>query len=252
MSPRARKLVGDDAVAASVIADLGRVVREAEDFSSGDAEVMIAAAALGWMIRAARTAEGVVLLHRHDLGSEAAPLARSVMEHAMKLYWLVHRRESAVDTLTYDHQRYQALLKKSMDEGGWDLDGIGADLPSHEDLVRPEHWTEFRSFESVLTAIDRESLYAAYRLESAFSHATYLSGAAYWNYDRFDRGEPGYGWRPAAAATPLHATATHLAMCLDAATQVIESETIAEGIARAATRLGPDSPPATEAESLVD
>ena len=45
--------------------------------------------ALGWGIRICRTAEAVVALHRLRFDSEASPLVRSVMEHALKLRWLV-------------------------------------------------------------------------------------------------------------------------------------------------------------------
>ncbi len=245
MSPRAVKLEGDESVAARVIDELARTIREAEDFAAEAEHVQLAAIALGWMIRASRTAQGVVVLHRHELGHESAPMARSVMEHAMKLHWLVQRPDSAIETITFDHRRYQSLLKQSMEKGGWDLEGIDDELPSHEDLTKPGGWSEFRNFENVLDAIERDEFYAAYRLESSFSHATYLSGAAYWDYERFERGEPGYGWRPAVAVTPLRATAANLALCLEAGAEVVQSETIASALVDARTSLKIAEDPAT-------
>jgi hypothetical protein len=51
------------------------------------AEAHAIAVAWGWLVRLKRTAEGVLELEKYGYGNEAAPLARSVIEHAIRLPW---------------------------------------------------------------------------------------------------------------------------------------------------------------------
>jgi len=80
-----------------------------------------ARAGVAWTIRVLRTAEAVAELHHLGLGDTAAPLVRSVMEHAMSMQWLVERRSEAVKAIEYGHRQHQRRLRDAAAAHGWDL-----------------------------------------------------------------------------------------------------------------------------------
>ena len=107
-------------------------------------------------------------------------------------------------------------MKESAEKGGWELDTVDRELPPSDlDMERP---VQFDTFDNVQEIVRRhganESWYAIYRLESASSHATYTSGARYWDATKID--EPGYGlvWDPQERGAPLRVVAVWLLMGL--------------------------------------
>jgi hypothetical protein len=154
----------------------------------------VLAMGLGWAISVCRTAEAIVVLNRHRFDPEASPLLRRLMEHAVKLRWLVDKKEDSPKAIEYGHRRYQRLLKESAEKGGWELDGEGRELPPSDlDLDTPDEWPTFKQVQQLLSRQGEPDWYAIYRLECSTSHATYLSGAVYHDESQID--SPGYGMR---------------------------------------------------------
>jgi hypothetical protein len=157
------------------------------------------------------------MLHRARYDSEAAPLVRSVMEHALKLRWLAARGDEALEAIEFGHRRYQRLLRESIEKGSWELTNVDDnDLPpSDRDMEQPVERAAFDSVEQLVQKYGGDpSWYATYRLESSTSHASYLSGAAY--FDESKLGDRGYGvtWEPTVSGTHLRVTSVWLLMGL--------------------------------------
>lgn len=176
---------------------------------------------LGWTIRMSRMAEAIVMLHRHGLDQEAAPLLRSLLEHAVTVRWLVDERDEALATIEYDLRRTQRLLKDSADEAGWALDPQGRELPPSDlDLDRPSEWPTFDNFKKLVEQCGDPSWYAIYRFESARAHPTYVSANAYHNGSVGTSPDFGMKWEPIERGTHLKVVAAWLLMGLGQLSEV--------------------------------
>jgi hypothetical protein len=143
---------------------------------------------LGWLIRLVRTAQAVGRLYENGYSGESPPLVRSCMQHAAAIAWLSKNRDSAVGAVVAESKSQQRKLLKDVHEAAWDVNvsdislldsmndksGVVVGMPDFKQLCRD---------------IAFPQLYITYRVESALTHPTYLSGAAYWHGD----GEGGEG-----------------------------------------------------------
>ncbi|WP_133243343.1 hypothetical protein [Streptomyces scopuliridis] len=75
---------------------------------------------IGWGLVAAlhRQACAVLLLHRSNLGHEAAPNRRLMIEYMSQLQWLARDGEAAADSMNKHFQYSHGKLRKAVDEGG--------------------------------------------------------------------------------------------------------------------------------------
>jgi hypothetical protein len=71
----------------------------AEVHRAGLADVGVVAVIHGWMARLVRTGEAALLCDEYEYGEEASPLIRSMLEHAIGLWWLVDQRGNAFQAL---------------------------------------------------------------------------------------------------------------------------------------------------------
>lgn len=187
--------------------------------------------AVGWAIRVLRTSEAIVELHRLGLGDTAAPLVRSVMDHAISMLWLVERRSEAVKAIEYGHRQHQRRLRDSAAAHGWDLSGLDEDVknaPLDRAMVKPEDWARFDNFEQRMKDPIIRSWYPIYRVESGLSHASYLSGALYV------RDDGGFQWEGIVPPTPLRATAVFTVLAIQALNELLNpSAQLADAVERA-------------------
>lgn len=226
----------DDDAAARAIELLSSQLRAREKLAAPLAEAKVAALGVAWTIRVLRTAGAVAELHRLGLGDTAAPLVRSVMEHAVSMLWLVERREEAVKAIEFGHRRHQRLLLESAEKGGWDLADLDpemVDAPLDLAMVTPDDWPKLKNFEQRMLDPTVRGWYAAYRVESALSHATYLSGAVYV-------GEAAdFHWEPLVPPTPLRGSAVFALMAVQALIEVLDPvPDLAAAVDEAADLLG--------------
>lgn len=176
--------------------------------------------AAAWMIRILRTASSVVRLHRAGLADTASPLVRSVIEHTVSMIWLTDRREEAVKAIEYHHRLHQRKLRTSAQQSGWDVsafDSEGETHPMDEAMIPPEDAKRMEIIEQRLPRKRFEHWYTAYRLETALSHATYLSGAVYVPLE-----EPGFVWRGVIKPTPLRGTALYVLLAGQAYAELVQ------------------------------
>jgi hypothetical protein len=198
-----------------------------------------------WMIRILRTAEAMIALYDQGLGDTAPPLSRSIIEHSISMMWLSERREEAVKAVEYGHRKHQRNVLKAAAEGGWDLDAFNVETGTHamnDHLPEPEEWPRFNWIEQRIPAKQFPTWYTAYRLESALSHATYLSGATYASGPE----EVGFYWEPQIPATPLRGAAVFVVLAAEALAELVETSTIFKSaVAHASALLGtrPDEDP---------
>lgn len=103
----------DDNAAVQAIALLSETFRSHTQLVVPLEDEKAARIGVAWTIRILRSAEATVELHRLALGDTAAPLVRSVMEHAISMLWLVERRAEAVRAIEYGHRQHQRRLRDS-------------------------------------------------------------------------------------------------------------------------------------------
>lgn len=60
--------------------------------------------ALAWYARTWHTTKALLLLHRDGFDPEAAPMRRSLIEHALALQWIGHSPDEAFDVHAANHQ----------------------------------------------------------------------------------------------------------------------------------------------------
>lgn len=232
----------ENARAAEAIALLSEAFRSHTQLSAPLVDARASATAIAWTIRVLRTAEAVAALHRLGLGDTAAPLVRSVMEHAISMLWLVERRDDAVKAIEFGHRRHQRLLRASAARGGWDLAELDPEMetaPLDLAMEQPEDWPRLKSFEQRMDDPTFRACYAAYRVESALSHASYLSGAVYVE----DSNDVSFHWEPIVPPTPLRVTAMFAVIAIEALTSLLEpGSSLEAAIEQSKGMLGLDAP----------
>lgn len=228
MRQRAAGMAGEDREARGLITEMAKAVRSAS-FSFEPSEAEVAAYAIGWAIRATRTALAVARLHDAGLGHEAAPLARSLLEHSATIAWLEKNRAAALPVIAYERSRHQTNLWESASDADWDLSH--SEKPTRGEKPEGPLLGQFQSFEQMLAALGRSEHYAIYRIDSGVAHAGYLSAEAYFD----DASGP--SWDPPMPPTPLRSAAVMLAMALDSLTDIVRCPEIEIAVQDAGNQL---------------
>jgi hypothetical protein len=86
---------------------------ETEHVAAGGPAGDLAAA---WLVHVTETARAALLLNRRGLQEVAAPLRRSVMEHALWMHWLSRNQDIALDTVRAKRRRAVALNEAALRE----------------------------------------------------------------------------------------------------------------------------------------
>lgn len=132
----------------------------------------------GWYTAVRRTARACLVLAADGYEHEAAPLRRSMIEHALALHWLADASDAAVDALLRAHQNRLQKMREPMSAGDWSvpidvLDSfLDAQVPSS-----PED--RYLAFKHLCDRYEQPALYVAWLTETAFCHPSYSSAVAY-------------------------------------------------------------------------
>ena len=180
-------------------------------------EIGVVAVMHGWMARLVRSGEAALRLLRDGYGEESSPLVRSMMEHAIGLFWLIDKRGDAFQTLVRVRSEQMSRLQRAQ-ENGWfvaDESMLQAAIDQETDQtgISGDH---LRSVFAQAMEYDLGSFYQGWLVETWTSHPSYASARAY--YVQGDDEEapaiellhtPMGGHREVAAAV---ASALHLAL----------------------------------------
>jgi hypothetical protein len=148
-------------------------------------DVGAAAVVWGWTARVARTAEAALRLHREGFDVESAPLLRSMLEHAMAIFWLADKRGAAYQALA--RERANAWTKfHDAQTNGWALQGEAAELLREAMVVETDGDT--LSEDRLLATAHRAAEYGfgqifqGWLIETWSTHATMMSAEPYFDH----------------------------------------------------------------------
>ncbi len=135
--------------------------------------------AYGWCAEIHRLARAVVLLLDQELGHEARPLVRVLLEHTVTLHWLVEAGDGAAEAVLAKHERSMQKLRKDAEGGPLLPSSLLALAKSGEIPILREDQAlrDFRSICKDLSLLN--TLYAVFRLESAYVHPSWAGAAAF-------------------------------------------------------------------------
>jgi hypothetical protein len=140
------------------------------------------AVAHGLYCRIARTCQATLLLVDAGLGSEAAPLRRSALEHALTLAWVVDEGRPATDVLLRAHQARMRSVKQKLDDR-WSVKPedfeklLSVEVPS----AGRDHLVSFGNLAKQFDASN--DLLAAWLADTGESHPSHMTASAYWHSD---------------------------------------------------------------------
>jgi hypothetical protein len=190
--------------------------------------------AYGWWAFIVRSSEAVVVLRRANLGHEASPIVRGILQHGMVLQWLVDTGDDAVDAVAeYGDDNVRKLLN-TMTEAKWPpVEGLTMTAPpaptSPNLLVH-----KIEDFSQLCVAYDARRLYVPFRLLSAYVHPTMVGARAYINETTVELSS--------IALSDDNPLVIQTAMCLIQATKVISQlfagDPLRAAIAQAEETLG--------------
>jgi hypothetical protein len=150
----------------------------------GLANVEAVAVVYGWMARVVRSGEAALILLARDYDEEASPLVRSMLGHAIGLWWLVEQRGDAFQVLVRARANEMRRFEKAQ-KHGWQF---GADegqelLRQAIEAVTEERTVKLDRFTHVAeqaTEFGLGSFLQAWMIESWTSHASIASARAYY------------------------------------------------------------------------
>ncbi|HTC70659.1 MAG TPA: DUF5677 domain-containing protein [Acidothermaceae bacterium] len=133
----------------------------------------------GFYCRVARTCEAALLLIDADLTSEATPLRRAALEHALALAWVIDEPAGAPAALLRAHQNRMKSIEKLID-GSWDV--TSADFARLFDVevqsTGQDHLVQYGQL--IKRYKDGDDLLVAWLTETGDSHPSHTTASAYW------------------------------------------------------------------------
>lgn len=167
---------------------------EAVDIGAGTVSALAKAEAVavvfGWTNRVVRTGEASLILLDAGFEAEAAPLIRSMIEHAIALHWLVDTPAEALQALIRERQHQVAVLREAQ-ASGWELSEETQRLIEEALAVETDRGS--RSADRLLATRHRAIayglgfLYQAWLVETWDSHASRASATAYYDATATDQ-----------------------------------------------------------------
>lgn len=136
-----------------------------------------------WLVHVAETTRATMLLNSRNLQDVAAPLRRSVMEHALWMHWLGRNQDIALDTMRAKRRLAVARNEKALREWAeWSPEAVDEvmkieqrPVPSVKDLIAD--LVDAERAERPEEPTTNQGWYAAYWSDSESSHPS-LSTAA--------------------------------------------------------------------------
>ncbi|MFD0223237.1 DUF5677 domain-containing protein [Streptomyces hirsutus] len=140
---------------------------------------------IGWGLMAAlhRQACVVMLLHKSNLGHEAAPNRRLMIEYMGQLQWLARDGEAAADSMNKQFQNSHGKLRKAVDEGG--VFTYDAEIAAIADTVTaasiPSSSTDTFNATAHLLGSLGNGLKEIWISETQFSHSGIMAARAFFD-----------------------------------------------------------------------
>ncbi|MEE2571085.1 hypothetical protein V1638_17070 [Pseudarthrobacter sp. J64] len=152
------------------------------------AEATAVALAWGWLVRVSRTGEAALRLEAAGYSEEAAPLIRSMLEHAIRLRWAQAAGAEFVEVAL--RMRSKSLEKIiEAQRGGWQhspelVEKMEAAMQEQDEgLASSNHLQALKHV--VDTDLDKFGfMYQQWLLETQVSHPTFLSASPYYAYEQ--------------------------------------------------------------------
>lgn len=143
--------------------------------------------AWGWLQRALRNGEAAIKLEKSGYGSEAAPLLRSALEHAMRLVWADAGEGTFVEVAMLAKKK---TSKKILDaqHDGWRFDAALAEQLQQYADASTDDYKSMETYTHLKNAIDKspedvrrqlKSMYLAWLVYTAVSHPSIDSSEPY-------------------------------------------------------------------------
>jgi hypothetical protein len=131
----------------------------------------------GWYMRLRRTGEAAVRLTLSGYGEEAAPLRRSMIEHAIGLYWLADAKDAAVVVLERVNQiRVEKLAAKLTDAWSLNREDLADILSAEAPSTSVDHLAHFAN---QCAKYGSPEIHVAWLTETASSHPSLVGASAY-------------------------------------------------------------------------
>jgi hypothetical protein len=137
----------------------------------------------GWYQRVRRSCEAIIGLEELGYGPEAAPIRRTIIEHAVALRWLAKEGNAVVDVMALEHASRGKRIQKALKEANWtavDPNQIQTVIDEIENKTWDHTKSEFKHFTK---QNDDPGVLLAYLAEVGRAHATYESAMDYMNLE---------------------------------------------------------------------
>ncbi len=133
----------------------------------------------GFYCRVARTCEAALLLIEAGLGSEATPLRRAALEHALALAWVIDEPDAAPPALVRAHQSRMRSIEALID-GRWDVTSADFAKLFETEVANKgqDHLVKYGQL--IQTYEDSKDLLAAWLTDTGDSHPSHTTASAYW------------------------------------------------------------------------
>lgn len=165
----------------------------------------------GWYSATRDWAKGAVLMERAGLTRSASPLRRSMIEHALALFWLADAHEDVLASLRMAEQNHLTRLNEAMAGGAWSApSGLIEGLLDPSATGSPENTN--LPVKHLAERLGQQNVFVAWLHETATCHASLTSASRYvatW---------PGAETRGLASGEPLESGEDQVALLLLLAT----------------------------------
>src|SRR6266566_7418823 len=142
----------------------------------------VAYLAHGWYLRCHRGIQAILLLDPAGFAEEAAPIRRSIIEHALALQWLAAEGNKILDTVARGHAFDAKNRGAAVSAAGW----TSVDLAQSEKIIanidpdnRDAHNDQMLHFAQRLASYGDKHTRPGYLAEAGRSHPSYESAACY-------------------------------------------------------------------------
>ncbi|MEV7041130.1 DUF5677 domain-containing protein [Amycolatopsis sp. NPDC051061] len=133
----------------------------------------------GWYMSLIRTSKAVLALDKLGFGHEAAPMRRSMLEHALGIVWLSVAGEDAVNSIIKAYQDVTFKKIKESIQGTSETELLQLVREYVPFDVAPSSEGSYLHFKHLCERFGVHRLYIAWLRNTSLSHASFSSAVAY-------------------------------------------------------------------------
>jgi hypothetical protein len=157
----------------------------------------------GLYCRTHRFARAAVTLSDNDMGQEATPIVRMMLEHTIVVHWIIDRGDDGVDAIIANQSKQmKSWLRNTADTTLVVPTDISNELT--DSFVGIDESKATRTFKEICKQISADELYAVYGFQSNFVHPTITTSNAYCDSLGKATLKPGGNGHPANMALIAH------------------------------------------------